>query len=88
MSYLITMVIIGLGLLAVLSCQIMTTEKTTYYATTTTGRIISLQSLDMPVVTKTRIYSNGQHWQRMWLIKVVPSYFTGDGWDSLMDTMK
>ncbi|WP_280522023.1 hypothetical protein [Candidatus Coxiella mudrowiae] len=37
MSCLITIVIIGLGLLAVLSYQIMTTGKTTYYATTTTG---------------------------------------------------
>lgn len=37
MSCLITMVIIGLGLLAVLSYQIMTTGKTTYYEKTTTG---------------------------------------------------
>lgn len=98
MSCLVVMVIVGLALLTILGYQIMTTRKPAYYATTTTGRVIPLQSLDMPVVTNSyllqwaalavrSVYNlNFEDYQKQ--LKVASSYFTVNGWNSLIGAMR
>ena len=98
MVCLITLIFIGLGLLGILSYQIISTPKPKYYATTTTGRVVPLQSLEMPVVTniyllqwaslaaRTSYNLNFLAYPKQ--LKAASAYFTDTGWQSLMAAMK
>ncbi|AAO91126.1 type IVB secretion system apparatus protein IcmL.2 [Coxiella burnetii] len=98
MAFLLASVVITVSLLAVLSYQIITTPKPAYYATTTTGRVIPLQSLDMPVVTNTyllqwaalatRAVYNLDFENYTKQLDNASSYFTPTGWESLTNAMK
>ncbi len=84
--------------MAILSYQIVTTPKPAYYPTTTTGRVIPLQSLDIPVVTNTyllqwaalatRVVYNLDFENYTKQLDNESSYFTPAGWNSLMNAMK
>ncbi|WP_259411986.1 type IVB secretion system apparatus protein IcmL.2 [Coxiella burnetii] len=98
MAFLLASVVITVSLFAVLSYQIITTPKPAYYATTTTGRVIPLQSLDMPVVTNTyllqwaalatRAVYNLDFENYTKQLDNASSYFTPTGWESLTNAMK
>lgn len=98
MSYLIVAICVGLFFLGILAYQVLKRAMPQYYATTTTGQLVPLQSLDMPVVTNpfllqwatlaTRAAYNLNFQDYPNQLKAASAYFTSDGWDSLMNALK
>lgn len=97
-SALLVMIVICIVFSAILAYQILTTPKARYYATTTTGIVVPLYSLSMPVVTNsyllqwaslaTRACYNLDFVNYQSQLKTASSYFTPSGWGALMNAMK
>lgn len=95
---LMIMILICLAFSVILSYQILSTPKAKYYATTTTGNVIPLYSLSMPVVTNNYLLQwaglaaracynlDFVHYPRQ--LKTASAYFTSSGWSALVNAMK
>lgn len=95
---LLIMIVVCLGLSGILAYMVFTTPKSKFYATTTTGRVIPLKSLSMPVVTNKYLLQ----WAALAVrscynltfdnyssqLRQASSYFTTTGWSALMSAMK
>ncbi len=98
MFFLLILIAIALGLSGVLAYQILTTSQPKYFASTTTGRVIPLQSLSMPVVTNSYLLQWAELAARSCYnldflnypkqLDQAVSYFTPDGWQSFTSAMK
>lgn len=98
LSVLTVMIVIALVLSTILAYQLLTTRKAKYYATTTTGIVVPLYSLRMPVVTNkyllqwaslaVRACYNLDFVNYQKQFKSASGYFTANGWKALMNAMK
>ncbi len=87
------LVVMSVALAVILGYQIINTPQSKYFATTTTGEVIPLQSLSMPVVTNTYLLQWAElatracynldflHYDKQ--LANAETYFTPDGWTSL-----
>jgi intracellular multiplication protein IcmL len=98
MKFLVFMIATAIGLSCILAYQLWSMPPAKYYATTTTGRVIPLHSLSMPVVTNAYLLQWAELAARACYnlnfidypkqLQAASSNFTPDGWTSLMDAMK
>lgn len=95
---LLVMIVIALLLMGILGYQWLTQPEANYYATTTNGRVIPLQSLRMPVVTNRYLLQwaglaaracfnlNFVDFQKQ--LQSAATNFTPNAWQSFMDALK
>lgn len=95
---LLMMLVIALVLICILGYQLWTMPAANYYATTTNGRVIPLQSLRMPVVTNRYLLQwaglaaracynlNFVDYQKE--LQAASSNFTPSAWQSFMAALK
>lgn len=98
MKWLVLMIVIALGLGGVLAFQLWTKPQPKYFATTTTGTIVPLQSLSMPVVTNDYLLQwaelaardcynlNFVDYDKQ--LQDASTNFTPEGWNSVMAAFK
>ncbi len=98
MKIILMMVGVAVALLLVLSYVVFTQPKAKYYASTTTGRVIPIQSLSSPVVTSNFIRQWASlavrssfnldfvHYQDQ--LSKTSSYFIPSGWDAFKGALQ
>jgi len=98
LRYLLGLSVIAAVLSALLVVELMSRGEPAYYATTTTGRIVSLNSLSEPIVTSDYITQWASLATRSILnlhfdnyqndLQQASGYFTPNGWASFQDALK
>ena len=97
LGYLMILVVVGLCLTVFLAYFVVTEPKAKYYATTTTGQVIPMQSLSAPVVTNnyllqwatfaTRACYNLDFVNYPKQLQAASAYFTPSGWTAFMNAV-
>lgn len=97
-KFMIMSLLVCFGLLVALFFLIFTQSKPKYYASTTTGTIVPIQSLSSPVVTQKYILQWSKKVARLVYnldflnneeeLKNASTYFTQEGWQSLQKSIE